>query len=96
MEVVTLSFTSKEISLEEKIKEIKNFVDKNILCEKNKAVLIGSGDRRNRVFSILVLNNIEKTLQWSYGKMLQSPTGEGEEKLAIDYFLKLASAFVYK
>lgn len=96
MEVITLSFTSKEVSLEEKINEVKHFVKRDILGEKNGAVLIGSGDRKNKVFSVMVLNNIEKPLQWSHGKIVRSQTGEGEEKLIIGYFLKLASVFVYK
>ena len=96
MEVITLTFDSSINDVESRIDEVKNFTKNNILSKENIAVLIGSGDRRNKFFSILALNNITKPLQWDKGRIFRYQTEEGKEKLTMDYFFKLPTVFVFK
>lgn len=97
MEIITLRFP-KGYKGDRKT-EVEAYVKEHIIGENNTAVIvagIGVEVGKEKIFQVLVLNDVKLPLQWGVGTIYRHPIEEGKEKMALEYMSKSTSVFVYK
>lgn len=97
MELITLSFSQK--SRKSKREEVEAYIRENILSRENHTVIVAgleSRRGRNKVFQVLVLNDVKRTLQFADGRIYRHPIEEGKEKMYLEYLSKFPCIFVCK
>lgn len=95
--MITLRFSRK--SGKSGREEVEAYIRENILSKENHTVIVAgleSRRGRNKVFQVLVLNDVKRTLQFADGRIYRHPIEEGEEKMYLEYLSKFPCIFVCK
>lgn len=95
MEIITLHLLKEHGENRKEIAE--KYIRENITSEDNSAVLVAGFDPRtgrDKVFHVLVLKDVKKTLQWNAGEIYRHSIEEGGAQMALEYMSKHPCVFV--